>query len=77
MLKKYMFLLLLLFPANVCFANDVLPIYMWQMLETDNLSNVDSDINNPYKPICNKLNINNVINLIIVVIIVTVIVYFA
>ena len=57
MLKKYMLLLLLLFPANVCFANDVLPIYMWQMLETDNLSNVDSDINNPYLKLYQRVNI--------------------
>ena len=35
MLKKYM-LLLLLFSVNVCFADNVSPFYMWQMLETDN-----------------------------------------
>ena len=36
-----------------------------------------SDINKPYNPIWNRLNINNVSNLIDVVIIVTFIVYFA
>ena len=36
-----------------------------------------SDINNPYKPMCNKLNINKHIILNIVVIIVTFIVYLA
>ena len=50
-------LLLLLFSVNVCFADTVSPFYMWQMLETDNLSNVDSDINNPYLKLYQQANI--------------------
>ena len=49
--------LLLLFSVNVCFADNVSPFYMWQMLETDNLSNVDSDINNPYLKLYQQANI--------------------
>ena len=54
----------------------ILTIFLVFKYTTRNIFNI-SDSNNPYIPICNRLNRNNVNSFIIVVIIVTFMVYFA
>ena len=48
MLKKIVCYIFYVFFVSMCRADEVSPFLFWQMVETDNLGTVNSDIENPY-----------------------------